>query len=86
MAKTFPVIVQQGLYQCSSCGFALRFEPLRIATAEFAIATCSNWHDCGDPQCTLNRNRCKLANVRLRIPIERIECEADEPPGEDWPR
>jgi len=74
--KTFPVVVAYGQYHCTGCGSALLFEPIGyryMATAEFATAKCAGWPDC------------KLKGVKLRIPLQRIECEVIEPPGEDWP-
>lgn len=76
-AATADVIVQRGGYQCGACGSILKFEPCKIAAAEYAVGWCTNWHepDCGYPHCTLHENNCRMAKVRLKIPIERIACE-----------
>lgn len=83
--KTFSVITAMGQYSCSACGQTLAFEPTKVVESSHAIASCLNGHDCGDPECSVYRRNCKLWKVRLRIPLQRIECEALEPPGEDWP-
>lgn len=60
------VLVMAGAYLCGTCGYQIGFEPLdsdaALAKTRNAVGACSN-------------ARCRLVNVRLRVPVAVINCE-----------
>lgn len=68
------VVIQYGCYHCGECGQALKFDPVDMRDdTSFAIGHCTNGHECYDHE-HLKRN-CKRYDIRLRIPVQTIECE-----------
>lgn len=71
------IIAQYGLYHCAECGSQLHFEKCDIGKDEHAIGYCTKFHepDCGYPNCTIHESNCSMANVRLKIPLSRMQVE-----------
>jgi hypothetical protein len=67
------ILVQHGLYQCATCGNVLTMEPCDITKIEFAIGSCMMGGSCTCERCI--PRRCPQWGVRIKIPIDRIECE-----------
>lgn len=67
------VIIQHGAYQCAACGQQLYFERCKVTEVQFAIGYCENGHHCYDDEHM--RSNCPMWQVRLQIPLNRLQCE-----------
>lgn len=70
------VLVQAGIYQCGECADRLLFEPVKLSeSSTIGIGYCPNGDAYSNITGELLRKGCSRYNVRLKVPIQVIECE-----------
>ncbi len=70
------VLAQAGCYHCGECGDRLSFDPIKVSEIDStAIGACINDDRFSNITGELLRKGCPRAGVRMRVPVQIIECE-----------